>query len=88
MLRSYREFEQRVGEVRKGRGAKGSQVREYVLKSRRPLSISEIEAACPGVSRDTVRLELRKMKSEGLIAPTGKGRSAKWQIGKSKGKTR
>jgi Fic family protein len=88
LLRSYREFEQRVGEVRKGRGAKGGQVREYVLKSRRPMSISEIEAACPGVSRDTVRLVLRRMKSEGLIAPTGKGRSAKWQIGSSKGTKR
>jgi len=43
-----------------------------------PFSISDIEAACAGVSRDTVRLVLRALKSEGLIASTGKGRSAKW----------
>ncbi len=79
MLRAYREFEERVGQVRKGRGAKGEQVREAVLSRRRPFSISEIEAACAGVSRDTVRLVLRQMKSEGLIASTGKGRSAKWR---------
>ena len=41
-------------------------------------SISEIEEACPGVSRDMVRLVLRAMKADGLIAPTGKGRGAKW----------
>jgi len=43
-----------------------------------PFSISEIEEACPGVSRDMVRVVLRAMKAEGLIAPTGKGRAAKW----------
>lgn len=82
LLRAYREFEQRVGEVRKGRGAKSAQVREQALARRRPFSISEIEAACPGVSHDTVRMVLRQMKSEGLISPTGKGRSAKWRMEK------
>lgn len=33
----------------------------------------------PGVSRDMIRVVLRAMKSEGLIEPTGKGRSAKWR---------
>jgi Fic family protein len=78
LLRAYREFEERVGEVRGGRGAKAAQVREAVLARSAPFSISDIEAACAGVSRDTVRLVLRVMKNEGLIASTGKGRSAKW----------
>ena len=78
LLRAYREFEERVGEVRSGRGAKAAQVREAVLARSTPFSISDIEAACAGVSRDTVRLVLRAMKTEGLIASTGKGRSAKW----------
>lgn len=43
------------------------------------LSISEIEEACPGVSRGMVRVVLRAMKAEGLITPTGKGRAAKWE---------
>ncbi|WP_422822907.1 hypothetical protein [Variovorax humicola] len=34
--------------------------------------------ACPGVSRDKVLLVLRAMKTEGSVASTGKGRSAKW----------
>lgn len=78
LIRAYREFEERVGEVRTGRGAKTEQVREAVLARAAPFSISDIEGSCAGVSRDTVRLVLREMKKEGLIAPTGKGRSAKW----------
>lgn len=80
LLRAYREFEERVGTIERGRGAKGDRVRAEVLKRTLPFSISEIEEACPGVSRDTVRLVLRALKSEGVIASTGKGRGAKWMI--------
>jgi Fic family protein len=79
LLRAYREFEERVGKVRQGRGAKSAQVREAILARTVPFSISEIERACAGISRDTIRLVLRQMKSEGLIVPTGTGRSAKWR---------
>lgn len=78
LLRAYKEFEERVGTIERGRGRKGDRIRSEVLKHTQPFSISEIEEACPGVSRDTVRLILRAMKAEGLIAPTGKGRGAKW----------
>jgi Fic family protein len=78
LLRAYKEFEERVGTIERGRGAKGDRVRAEIMKRTRPFSISEIEEACPGVSRDMVRLVLRAMKAEGLITPTGKGRGAKW----------
>ncbi len=78
LLRAYKEFEERVGTIERGRGAKGDRVRVEILKRNLPFSISEIEEACPGVSRDMVRLVLRAMKKEGLITPTGKGRGAKW----------
>lgn len=78
LLRAYKEFEERVGTIERGRGAKGDRVRTEILKRNLPFSISEIEGVCPGVSRDMVRLVLRAMKREGLIAPTGKGRGAKW----------
>ena len=79
LLRAYKEFEERVGTIERGRGAKGDRVRSEILKRQLPFSISEIEEACPGISRDMVRVILRAMKAEGLIEPTGKGRSAKWQ---------
>lgn len=77
-MRAYREFEDRVGTLGRGRGSKGDRVRAEVLGRALPFSISEIEEACPGVSRDMVRLVLRAMKAEGLIESTGKGRGAKW----------
>jgi Fic family protein len=84
LLRAYKEFEQRVGTIEKGRGAKGDRVRAEVLKRQLPFSISDIEEACLGISRDTVRMVLRAMKTEELIAPTGKGRGAKWAHVKAK----
>lgn len=61
------------------RVAKGNRVRAEILKRNLPFSISEIEEACPGISRDMVRVVLRAMKAEGLITPTGKGGAAKWE---------
>ncbi len=58
--------------------SKRQQVRDAVPARKAPFSTSDIEAVCAGVSRDTVRLVLRAMKTEGIIASTGKGRSAKW----------
>ena len=78
LLRAYREFEERVGQVQVSRGSKAARVRGAARSRREPFSISDIEAECIGVSRDTVRLALRQMQVEGVIASTGKGRSAKW----------
>jgi DNA-binding HxlR family transcriptional regulator len=48
-----------------------------ILKRHLPFSILEIEEACPGISRDMVRVVLRAMKADGLITSTKKGRAAK-----------
>ena len=79
MLAAYKEFEDRVGTIERGRGAKGDRVRAEVSRRNVQFPISDIEQACPGVSRDMIRVVLRAMKSEGLIESTGKGRSAKWR---------
>ena len=79
LLRAYREFETRVGALEHGHGAKGERVRAEVLRRQHPFAISDIEEACPGVSRDMVRHVLRTMKDEGLITPEGKGRGARWR---------
>ena len=79
LLRAYREFETRVGTLEHGHGAKGERVRAEVLRRQHPFAISDIEEACPGVSRDMVRHVLRTMKDEGLITPEGKGRAARWR---------
>jgi len=78
LLRAYREFEERVNELQPRSGTKSDRVKRAIETHSQPFSISEIEAACPGTSRETVRVVLRELSREGLIASTGKGRSAKW----------
>jgi Fic family protein len=78
LQRAYNEFEERVGKLFEGRGSKTELVREAVMRRAAPFSISEIEAECPGVSRDMVRHVLRQIRAEGLIRVRGAGRGAKW----------
>ena len=78
MLRAYREFEERVGTLAMGRGSKTQQVRDAVGRRTGPFSISDLEADCPGVSRDMVRVVLRQLRDAGTIRPQGRGRGARW----------
>lgn len=78
LTRAYGEFEERVGTLVSGKGSKTEQIRAAVGRRLTPFSISEIEADCPGVSREMVRHVLRQMKHGGEIALRGKGRGAKW----------
>lgn len=78
LLRATREFEERVGTIRVGRGTKTDQIRQAVNQRLGPFAISDIEAACPGISREMVRKVLRELRDEGAILLQGRGRSAKW----------
>jgi Fic family protein len=78
LLRAYREFEQRVG-VLSAPAGKSEQVRAAVLRRRSAFAISDIERDCPNVSRELVRLVLRALRDDGVIAVSGRGRGAKWR---------
>ncbi|MDH3672497.1 MAG: Fic family protein [Gammaproteobacteria bacterium] len=78
LLHAYAEFEERIGTIRTGRGSKTVRVREAVTRRIGPFSISDIEADCPGISRDMIRNVLRQMRDESFIVSVGKGRGAKW----------
>lgn len=78
VLRAYSEFEDRVGTLRTGRGAKTSMVEEAVARRLGAFSISDIEKECPGVSRDWIRIVLRRLRDERRIVRRGSGRGAKW----------
>jgi Fic family protein len=80
LTRAYREFEERVGTIKRGKGAKTDAVRETVLRQIAPFAISDIEAACPWVSHDMIRLVLRQLRDEGAIKAEGLGRGAKWRV--------
>ena len=78
MLAAYKDYEQRVGSLRTGRGAKGDQVRQAVERKLGPFRAADIEAESPGVSHEWVRRVLREMRDEGLIEFQGKGPGARW----------
>lgn len=76
---AYREFEERVGAVRAPRGAKTETVRRAILAFSGEFAISDVERACPGVSRDMIRLVLRALHKEKRIVCLGRGRNARWR---------
>ncbi|WP_075883835.1 Fic family protein [Candidatus Protochlamydia sp. W-9] len=83
LLRAYNEFEARVGTLKIGQGSKNAYIRQTAERMIGPFAISDIEKACPAVSRDTIRLVLRQLRDEGIIIPQGKGRGAKWKLANS-----
>ncbi len=78
LIRAYKEFEERVGTVKAGRGSKTDHVRQAVGRQIGTFAISDIEKECPWISRDMIRLVLRELRDEKVIRGIGKGRGAKW----------
>ena len=79
LLRAYAEFEERVGQIRTGRGAKTAHIQMVIDRRIAPFSISEIEAECPGISRDMIRVVLRQLREDGALIVEGKGRGSRWR---------
>ena len=76
MLRAYAEFEQRVEVL--ANVSKTDLVRSAVERQTAPFALSDIEAACPTVSRELVRRSLRALRAEGVIELQSRGRGARW----------
>lgn len=76
---AYKEFEERVGEIAVPRGAKTALVEQAVSRITGPFTLTEVETACPGVSRDMVRKVLKDMKNRNALTCSGKGPAARWE---------
>ncbi len=76
---AYEEFEKRLGRVSSPRGAKTEMVESAVAGFRRPFTLSNLERACPGVSRDMVRRVLKHLQKAGKVECLGRGPGAAWQ---------
>jgi Fic family protein len=76
---AYREFEGRVGSMKSPRGAKTELVIAAVRSFPGPFSLADLERGCPGVSRDMIRIVLRRLKEKGEVAPRGRGPGALWE---------
>jgi Fic family protein len=79
LRRIYREFEERVGQVRTPRGAKTGLVEAAIDAFPGEFTLSDLERACPGVSRDMVRRVLREIQKAGKVVCLGRGPGAAWR---------
>ena len=77
LIAAYKEFETRAG-VFRAKSSKTQQIKAFVDKAPTSFSITDIEHACPNISRDMIRLVLRSLRDSNEIHATGKGRGAKW----------
>ena len=76
---AYREFEDRVDQLKSPRGAKTEQVEAAVKAFSRTFTLYELERACMGVSRDMVRKVLRNLQKTGIVECLSRGPGAIWQ---------
>lgn len=79
VLAAYKEFEERAVNIKPTRGAKTALVIKAIDSQQGEFSISDIERACPAVSRVMIKKVLLQMQKDKKIKCLGKGQSAKWK---------
>lgn len=79
VLAAYKEFEERAGQIKPARGAKTALLMQAINSQHGEFSISDIEKACPAVSRVMIKKVLLEMQKDKKIKCLGKGQSAKWK---------
>jgi len=80
ILRSAsREFEARAGQVRTPRGAKTGLIEAAIDTFVGEFTLTDLERACPGVSRDMIRRVLRELRKAGKVECLGRGPGAPWR---------
>lgn len=81
---AYKEFEERIGQLKSPRGAKTELVIEAIERIGDSFSIADIQAGCPGVGVDMIRKVLKKERDAGMVECMGRGRDARWRLKKLK----
>jgi Fic family protein len=79
LLPAYREFEERTGLIMSGRGAKREMVIDIINHLPKNFQYSDIEQACPGVSRPTINRILKELRLKNQIICIKTGREATWE---------
>jgi len=61
-------------------GSKQDRVRDYLLgHAPTTFRMTDIRSALPGISDQTIRVVLDRLRAEGVVSVEGMGRSATWQ---------
>lgn len=75
---AYQEFAERVGDIKAPRGTKTEQILIAINRYSDRFTLTQLEQACPGVSRDMIRRVLREQQNAGAIECQGRGPAARW----------
>jgi Fic family protein len=76
---AYRTFAARAASTRSS-GSKQDRVRDHILRhAPSPFRVADVRTALPGISDQTIRVVLDKLRKDGLIAADGLGRTATWR---------
>lgn len=79
LLAAYSEFESRFSRISSGRGSKTDTVLNAIQTFVADFSLSDLEKACPMVSRDMIRRILADLRTAGNVECLGRGPKAKWR---------
>jgi len=79
ILAAYKEFEERAGNIKPIRGAKTALLMKAIDGQQGEFSISDIERACPSVSRVMIKKVFLQLQKDKKVKCLGKGQSAKWK---------
>jgi Fic family protein len=81
LRRAYKEFESQVESV-EARPAKSDLVRRTVLGQVEPFTLADMAAQLPSASPQLIKKVLAEMKNAGQVRLAGRGRGARWEIGR------
>ena len=81
VLRSAcRHLEERLGHLDSPKGEKTELVQDAIRRQVAEFRLVDIERLCPGVGRDWIRTQLRRMREAGELVCEGRGPAARWRV--------
>lgn len=76
---AYREFEDRLGQVKSPRGEKTALVLHAIDRRPGPFSVADLHRECPNVSLDMIRRVLKNLRAAKQVECMGRGQGARWR---------
>ena len=78
VLGAYRELESRAGVLTSRRGAKTAIIVDAISRFSGGFTVSDIQSVVPDAGIDLIRRVVRRLRDQGQIACSGRGRDARW----------
>jgi Fic family protein len=78
--RLYQRFNRQIqhANIKPGRGSKTVLIERFVKQQQQPFQFSDVCKAFPTISRDHIKMILRRLKEQHIIETKGHGRGASW----------